>query len=137
MEKWAEYFDGVLNRPTSISDKAINRPPQVECNPLLHEFPTVATTVKAIKPLIWQGSRIRYNTAEIYKTGGPLVAESYFKLCAEKKPSLKNSRMYQLSTYSNGKGILKSVTIIRSSLYYLFIISCSEDPCTSPTEAIE
>ena len=30
----------------------------------------------------------------------------------KKKPSLKNSRMQQLSTYSKGKGILKSATII-------------------------
>ena len=42
--------------------------------------------------------------------------QSYFTLCGEKKPSL-NSRMQQLSTYSKGKGILKSVTIIRASLY--------------------
>ena len=56
---------------------------------------------------------------EIYNAGGPPVAEkpSYFTLCGEKKPSLKNSRMQQLSTYSKGKGILKSVTIIEASLY--------------------
>ena len=43
--------------------------------------------------------------------------QSYFTLCGEKKPSLKNSRMQQLSTYSKGKGILKSVTVIEASLY--------------------
>ena len=43
--------------------------------------------------------------------------QSYFTLCGEKKPSLKNSRMQQLSIYSKGKGILKSVTIIEASLY--------------------
>ena len=43
--------------------------------------------------------------------------QSYFTLCGEKKQSLKNSRMQQLSTYSKGKGILKSVTIIEASLY--------------------
>ena len=32
--------------------------------------------------------------------------QSYFTLCGEKQPSLKNSRMQQLSTYSKGKGIL-------------------------------
>ena len=48
--------------------------------------------------------------AEIYKAGGPVVAEklsyarSYFTLCREKKPPLKNSRMQQLSTYSKEKG---------------------------------
>ena len=35
LKRWAEHFDGVLNRPSSISDEAINRLPQVECNPLL------------------------------------------------------------------------------------------------------
>ena len=40
-----------------------------------------------------------------------------FTLCGEKKPSLRNSRMQQLSTYSKVKGILKSATIIEASLY--------------------
>ena len=34
----------------------------VECNLLLDELPTVSETVKAIKPVIWQGSWIRCNT---------------------------------------------------------------------------
>ena len=48
LERWAEHFDCVLNRPSSINDEAINRLPQVECNPLLDELPTVSETVKAI-----------------------------------------------------------------------------------------
>ena len=32
LKRWAEHFDGVLNRPLSITDEAINRLPQVECN---------------------------------------------------------------------------------------------------------
>ena len=28
-KRWAEHFDGVLNRPSSINDEAINRLPQV------------------------------------------------------------------------------------------------------------
>ena len=46
LKRWAEHFVGVLNRPSSI-----NRLPQVECNPLLDELPTVSETVKAIKLL--------------------------------------------------------------------------------------
>ena len=42
MKRWAEHFDGVLNRPSSISDGAINRLPQVVSNPLLDEFPNVS-----------------------------------------------------------------------------------------------
>ena len=121
LKRWAEYFDGVLNRPSSINDEAINRLPQVECNPLLDELPTVSETVKAIK-LLSSGKAPGSDAipAEIYKTGGSPVAEkltSYFTLYGEKKPSLMNSRMRQLSTYSKGKGILKSVTIIEASLY--------------------
>ena len=56
------HFDGVLNRPSSIIDEAINKLPQVECNPLLDELLTVSETVKARKLVIWQGSRIRCNT---------------------------------------------------------------------------
>ena len=49
LKRWAEHFDGVLNRPSSINDEAINRLPQVECNPLLDKLPTVSETVKTIK----------------------------------------------------------------------------------------
>ena len=45
LERWAEHFDSVLK---SIKDNAINRLPQVECNLLLDEFPTISETVKAI-----------------------------------------------------------------------------------------
>ena len=62
VKRWAEYFDSVLNRPSSINDEAINRLPQVEGNLLLDEFPTVSETVKAIKRVFWEGSRIRCNT---------------------------------------------------------------------------
>ena len=62
LKRWAGHFDGVLNRPSSINDEAINRLPQMECNPLFDELPTVSETVKAIKPVTWQGSRIRCNT---------------------------------------------------------------------------
>ena len=48
LKRWAEHFDSVLNQPSSINDDAINRLPQVECNLLLDEFPTVSETVKAI-----------------------------------------------------------------------------------------
>ena len=60
LKRWAEHFDGVLNRSSSINDEAINRLPQVECNPLLDELPTISETVKAA--VIWQGSWIRCNT---------------------------------------------------------------------------
>ena len=39
------------NRPSSVNDNAINRLPQIECNALLDEFPTVKETRKAIHHL--------------------------------------------------------------------------------------
>ena len=76
LKRWAEYFNGVLNRPSSINDEVMNRLPQVECNPLLDEFPTVSETVKAIK-LLSSGKAPGSDAipAEIYKAGGPPVAE--------------------------------------------------------------
>ena len=76
LKRWAEHFDGILNRPSSINDEAINRLPQVECSPLLDELPTVSETVKAIE-LLSSGKAPGSDAipAEIYKTGGPPVAE--------------------------------------------------------------
>ena len=76
LKRWAEHFDGVLNRPPSVNDEAINRLPQVECNPLLDELPTISETVKAIK-LLSSGKAPGSDAilAEIYKAGGLPVAE--------------------------------------------------------------
>ena len=75
LKRWAEHFDGVLKRPLSISDEAINRLPQVD------ELPTVSETVKAIK-LMSSGKAPGSDAipAEIYKAGGPPVAEKLTEL---------------------------------------------------------
>ena len=124
LKRWVEHFDSVLNRPSSINDDAIKILTQMECNLLLDEFQTVAETVKAIQ-LMSFGKNPGSDAipAEIYKAGGTPAAKkmSYFTSCitscGEKKPSLKNWRMRQLSTLSNGKGILSCVIIIVASLY--------------------
>ena len=41
LKRWAYHFNSVLNCPSSVNDNAINRLPQIECNVLLDEFPTV------------------------------------------------------------------------------------------------
>ena len=121
LKRWAEHFDSVLNRPSSISDDAINRLPQVECNLLLDEFPTVSETVEAISfcHLAKLQDQMRYLLRSTKQEELKLQRrlQGYFTLCGEKKPSLKNSRMRQLSTYSNGQGILSCVIIIVTSLY--------------------
>ena len=81
LKRWAEHFDGVLNRPSSINDEAINRLPQVECNLLPDELPTISETVKAIKLLSSdKASGSDAIPAEIYKAGGPPVAEKLTEL---------------------------------------------------------
>ena len=76
LKRCAELFDSVLNRPSSINDDAINRLPQVKCNVLFDEFPTVAETVKAIN-LLSSGKAPGSDAipAEIYKAGGTPVAK--------------------------------------------------------------
>ena len=51
LEMWTEHFNSVLNRPSSVNDNAINRLPQIDCNVLLDEFPTVTQTRKTIQHL--------------------------------------------------------------------------------------
>ena len=81
LKRSAEHFDGVLNRPSSINDEAINRLPQVECNPLLDELPTISETVKAIKLLSsCKAPGSDAMPAAIYKAGGPPVAEKLTEL---------------------------------------------------------
>ena len=81
LKRWAEHFNSVLNRPSSINDDAINRLPQVECNLLLDQFSTVSETVKAIK-LLSSGKAAGSDAkpAEIYKAGGTSVANKMIKL---------------------------------------------------------
>ena len=117
----AEHFHSVLNRPSSINADAINRLPQVECNLLLDEFPTVAETVKAIKRLS-SGKAPRSDAipAEIYKAGGTPVAKKMtelFHIMWRKEAIPQGLKMRQLSTYSKGKGIFSCVIIIVAPLY--------------------
>ena len=41
LERWAEYFDGELNRPSFINDKAIERQLRVQVNESLDVTPTI------------------------------------------------------------------------------------------------
>ena len=49
LKRWAEHCNSVLNRASSINEDAIDRLPQIECNVLLDEFPTVMETRKAVQ----------------------------------------------------------------------------------------
>ena len=70
LKRWAEHFNSVLNRPSSVNDNAINRLPQIECNVLLDEFPTVTETRKAIQHLSsGKAPGTDAIPAEVYKAG--------------------------------------------------------------------
>ena len=122
LKRWAEYFDGVLNRPSSINDEAINILPQVECNPLLDELPTVSETVKAIKYLSSDkapGSDAI--SAEIYKTGGPPVAKKLTELfhIMWRREAIPQG----CNNYSPTQKERESSSLIQSSRH-LFIVNC-------------
>ncbi|VDN14606.1 unnamed protein product [Dibothriocephalus latus] len=51
LKRWDEHFQGVLNRPSIISDAAIDRLPQVEINVDLDLPPTLQETIKAVQQL--------------------------------------------------------------------------------------
>ena len=51
LKRWAEHFNSVLNRPSSISEDAIDRLPQIECIVLLDKFPTIMETRQAVQQL--------------------------------------------------------------------------------------
>ena len=73
LERWAEHFDQVLNRPSSINDEAIANLPQVQANHDRDNEPTEEVQ-KAIKQL-WCGKAPGADAipAEIYKAGGPVM----------------------------------------------------------------
>ena len=52
LKRWLEHFNSVLNRPSNINEDAIDRLPQIQCNVLLDEFPTVMETRKAVQQLL-------------------------------------------------------------------------------------
>ena len=81
LKRWAEHFNSVLNRPSSVNYNAINKLSQIECNVLLDEFPTVTETRKAIQHLSsGKAPGIDAIPAEVYKAGGLLMAEKLTEL---------------------------------------------------------
>ena len=129
LKRWAEHFDGVLNRPSSINVEAINRLPQVECNPLLDELPTVSETVKAIK-LLSSGKAPGSDAilAEIYKRGGPPVAEKLTVISYYVEKRSHPSRIQGCNNYPPIQKERESSCLWQSSRH-LFIVNCWEDPC--------
>ena len=76
LKRWAEHFNSLLNRPSSVNDNAINRLPQIECNVLLDELPTVTEKRNAIQYLSsGKAPGTDAIPAEVYKAGGLPMAK--------------------------------------------------------------
>nr|VZI09819.1 unnamed protein product [Spirometra erinaceieuropaei] len=84
LQRWAEHFRGVLNRPSVISDAAIARLPQVVTNADLDLPPSLQETIRAVQQLS-SGKAPGSDTipAEVYKHGGPLLMDQLTALFQE------------------------------------------------------
>ncbi|BHF77084.1 hypothetical protein SprV_0502018600 [Sparganum proliferum] len=70
LQRWAKHFRGVLNRPSTISDAAIVRLPQVETNVDLDLPPSLQETIRAVHQLSsGNASGSDAIPAEVYKHG--------------------------------------------------------------------
>nr|VZI13615.1 unnamed protein product [Spirometra erinaceieuropaei] len=76
LQRWAEHFRGVLNRPSVISDAAIERLPQLETNVDLDLPPSLQETTRAVQQL--SSGKAPGSDAiptEVYKHGGPQLMD--------------------------------------------------------------
>nr|VZI47526.1 unnamed protein product [Spirometra erinaceieuropaei] len=84
LQRWAEHFRGVLNRPSIISDAAIERLPQVETNVNLDLPPSPQETIRAVQQLpSGKAPGLDAIPAEIYKHGGPQLMDHLTALLQE------------------------------------------------------
>ncbi|BHF60198.1 hypothetical protein SprV_0100316100 [Sparganum proliferum] len=84
LQRWAEHFRGVLNRPSAISDAAIDRLPQVETNADPDLPPSLQETIRAVQQLS-SGKAPGSDAipAEVYKHGGPQLMDHLTALFQE------------------------------------------------------
>nr|VZI47838.1 unnamed protein product [Spirometra erinaceieuropaei] len=84
LQRWAEHFRGVLNRPSVISNAAIARLPQVATNVDLDLPPSLQETIRAAQ-LLSSGKAPGSDAipAEVYKHGGPQLMDHLTALFQE------------------------------------------------------
>nr|VZH95518.1 unnamed protein product [Spirometra erinaceieuropaei] len=84
LQRWAEQFRGVLNRPSVISDAAIERLPQVKTNVDFDLPPSLQETIRAVQQLS-SGKAPGSDAipAEVYKHGGPQLMDHMTALFQE------------------------------------------------------
>ena len=84
LDRWAEHFQAVLNRPSNINDEAINRLKQTPINIALADPPQPSEVKKAISKLS-SGKAPGQDCipAEIYASGSPLLIDKLTELFCE------------------------------------------------------
>ncbi|XP_078083694.1 uncharacterized protein LOC144503067 [Mustelus asterias] len=81
LQRWAEHFEAILNRLSSINDEAIDRIPQVDMNSAMDDPPVVAEVTKAVSQLSsGKAPGADAIPAEIYKAAGPVLIEKLIEL---------------------------------------------------------
>nr|VZI43361.1 unnamed protein product [Spirometra erinaceieuropaei] len=77
LQRWAEQFRGVLNRPSNISDTAIARPSQVKTNANLDLPPSLHENIRAVLQLSsGKAPALDASSAEVYKHYCPQIMEN-------------------------------------------------------------
>ncbi|KAF7244347.1 Craniofacial development protein 2 [Varanus komodoensis] len=81
LQCWAEHFQSVLNHPSSINNKAIDRMPQADINHSLDAPPSKPETLQAISQLS-SGKAPGSDAipAEVYKEGGAVLVNKLTQL---------------------------------------------------------
>ena len=81
LERWAEHFETVLNRPSNINDEAISQLPQVPINLEMDAPPTLPEVEKAIHQLSnGKAPGADAIPAEVYKHAGPQLKDKLTQL---------------------------------------------------------
>nr|VZI30367.1 unnamed protein product [Spirometra erinaceieuropaei] len=84
LQQWAEHFRGVLNRPSTISEAAIVRLPQVQTNAVLDLPPFLQETIRAVPQLSSaKAPESDAIPAEMYKHGSPQLVDHLTALFQE------------------------------------------------------
>ena len=130
LKRWAEHFDSVLIQPSSISDDAINRLPQVECNLLLGEFWNSESNQTSV---ILQGSRIRCNTCRGLQSRRNSSCKEDDRVISHYVEKRSHpSRIQGCVNYPPIQTERESSVVLESS-WHLLIVNCWEGPCKSST----
>ncbi|KAI8481625.1 Dynein heavy chain 1, axonemal [Branchiostoma belcheri] len=76
LDRWAEHFEAVLNRPSNINNAAIERLPQIPVNQELDILPSLSETQKAISQMSnGKAPGLDGIPAKVYKSGGHVLTQ--------------------------------------------------------------